>query len=95
MSSSPRRRWFRYGEPWGLFEKLNPKATPWTVLRKALIGGIGASFLFGVLMWFGRNANPVEMKVWMVVFAVISSFVYGLFEWQYSDDELPEDSPRE
>ncbi|MEX2118360.1 MAG: hypothetical protein WD847_02015 [Pirellulales bacterium] len=83
-----RHRWLRYGRPWGLLEKTNPKATLGSVVRHAILWGIVMPLLFGVLMWLG-GADASKIQVWMVVFAVLGTFIGGLVEWQGGDDCEP------
>src|SRR4051794_17071332 len=37
MTRAPKRRWFWFGEPWGLLAKTNPKATTSSILRRAIV----------------------------------------------------------
>ena len=71
----------------GLLEKRNPKATPGSALRHALItGAVGAAvFFFGFKPRF-VEAWPVMLPIWCLLCAGVGA----LWEWQVdhaSDDD--------
>jgi hypothetical protein len=77
-----------------LLEKINPKATWQSVLRRSVACGVvGALLGFAVL---AGDARP-RSDTWVIGFAawiMLCLFVGAVFEWQVPD-ELPEPTDRE
>jgi hypothetical protein len=82
-----KRRWFRYGEPWGLLAKTNPRASWSSVARRALAGAVLGPVAYGAIVYFRRD--PTEyLAIKLTVASVLCAFVYGVCEWQFDEDEL-------
>jgi hypothetical protein len=94
MTTAPNRRWFRFGEPWGFFEKVNQDATAWTVTLHAILGATFGAVLYGILVYFGGwslNFWPLKLAAFCSWFA----FLYGLSHWQVGNDAIvPPDNER-
>ena len=81
MSEAPKRRWFHYGEPWGLLAKNNPEATGWSVARRAAIFGVTYPWLYAAYIYFRQESMgdwPLKIAVCIVGFAALGA----LAEWQ-------------
>jgi hypothetical protein len=66
----------------GLLDKINRKATPGSVLRRALASGaIGAAF-FVLFKPAVREAWPVLLPLWVLLCAAVGA----LAEWQVPED---------
>ena len=50
--TAPNRRWFRYGEPWGLFAKTNPAATPASTMRHTIAYGLVGVAIYFAMCYF-------------------------------------------
>jgi hypothetical protein len=79
-----KRRWFRYGEPWGLLEKTNPSATWSSVARRALAGAVLGPTAYGAVIYFRRD--PTEyLAIKLILSSVLCAFVTGVIDWQIDD----------
>ncbi len=81
MTPAPQRRWFHYGEPWGLWVKDNPKATRCSVTRRAAIFGVTYPWLYAALIYSRQEPTPdwpLKIAVCIVGFAALGA----LAEWQ-------------
>jgi dipeptide/tripeptide permease len=73
--------------PMGLLDKLNPKATPKTVIKRSLMAAlIGAAF-FLLFKPSVREAWPIVLPIWVLLCAAIGA----LAEWQVSDTKDDDD----
>jgi hypothetical protein len=82
-----KRRWFRYGEPWGLFERTNPRATWPSLARRALAGAVLGPTAYGAVIFFRRD--PTEyLAIKLILSSVLCAFVAGVYEWQVDVDDL-------
>jgi hypothetical protein len=85
--TAPNRRWFRHGEPWGLLAKANSSATPWSVVRRAILFGVTFPWVYAAIIYF-RN-EPTPNWPWKLVGCTLVCMGVGaLSEWQR--DVLPE-----
>ena len=79
-------RWFRYGEPWGLLSKANPRATAWTVFRHAVICATAGAIIYGLVIYYRDEPTPywhLKIGAW----SIGCFFIGALWEWQVRDDE--------
>ena len=85
----PRRRWFHYGEPWGLFAKVNPQATRWGVVWRAVTTALAGDVLYGLVIYF--RAEPTSnLPLKLGICTILMSCFGALCEWQVvlDDDEM-------
>ena len=94
LANMRRRRWLRYGEPWGLLAKTNSKATRRSVITHAFLAGVIFPAIYGVLMWAGlvrdfwTGHDKKIQAVLLLGFVVFSAFIGGLSEWQVEVDDI-------
>lgn len=81
-----RRRWFRYGKPWGLLAKANPKATTASVIFHALLWATVGPILYAVAMYF-RQTSTDHWAAKLAICALLFALVGGLMEWQIDDSD--------
>jgi 4-hydroxybenzoate polyprenyltransferase len=83
MEEKKHSRWF-LGEPWGLLEKTNPRATSWTLLKNAVLGAVTGGALYGAVIFFRHEPTPhwlAKLCAWALGVAMIAA----LSEWQVGD----------
>jgi hypothetical protein len=81
MTPSPNRRWFRFGEPWGLLAKANAKATPSSIVKRAILYGITYPWIYAALIYFRQEATagwPLKITLCVAAFMALGA----LAEWQ-------------
>jgi hypothetical protein len=86
MNGRSKYRWYSYGQPWGFFEKTNPKATPRSMARRALLYGVTYPWFFAGVMYL-RDEPVSYWPVWLAGFAVLSMAFGALCEWQAVDQD--------
>ncbi len=72
----PKRRWFKFGEPWGLLAKTNPKATTSSALRRAIVVAATAAGLYGILIYFRAESTPswqIKISLWSLACGLIGA----------------------
>jgi hypothetical protein len=79
-----RRRWFHYGEPWGLLAKVNRKATISSVAWHALQQAIFGLLLCGIAVYLGFMTTEFLIAK-LLVSSLLLAFIGGLMEWQIGD----------
>ena len=83
----PRRRWFQFGEPWGLLAKTNPRASWLSVARHAITGAVFGPIAYGTLIYFGGlSTKYLEAK--LIVCSLLVGFSAALCEWQINRDDV-------
>lgn len=72
----------------GLLSKANPKATARSVIIHSLFWGVIGLVLWFISIEYQWPYPEVAIAGWrsLVGFVLVSSFLGGLSEWQYSDD---------
>jgi hypothetical protein len=78
---APKRRWFRYGEPWGLLARDNPSATWKSVARRALLFGVTYPWLYAVVIYFRDEPTP-HWPAKLAACAIGFMAIGALAEWQ-------------
>ncbi len=89
-SPAPKRRWFRYGEPWGLLAKTNPHATRGSVARHGIAwAAVGAMIYWGFVYFKDWSTDHWLAK--SLSLAIFLGLIGVLTEWQIddSDDDDP------
>jgi hypothetical protein len=81
-----KRRWFQFGEPWGLLAKTNPRASFRSVLRQAFVGAIIGPVLFGCVTYF-RGLSTDYLAIKLSLCSLSFAFIAGLCEWQIDDSD--------
>jgi hypothetical protein len=76
-----RRRWFQFGESWGLLANGNPRATGWSVLWHSAAGAVVVPAVLGAISYLRRGPTE-DLPVWLAVFSILGAFVAGVMEWQ-------------
>lgn len=82
--TASKRRWFHYGQPWGLLQKTNPTATlKSAAIHAAVYGMLGAAAWLAIKYWRFPGT-----PLWTVTLgALAGGFLGGLIEWQINDTE--------
>jgi hypothetical protein len=83
----PCRRWFRFGEPWGLLAKTNPRASWSSVVRRAIKGAVVGPAIYGALIYL-RGLPTEYLCAKLVVCSLLFAFIAGVVEWQVDEGEV-------
>jgi len=83
----PRRRWSKFGGPWGLLAKTNPRASWSSVVRHAIAGAVFGPTAYGALIYF-RGLLTEYLGAKLVVSSLLFAFVAGVVEWQVDEEEV-------
>jgi hypothetical protein len=93
--TTPKRRWFQYGEPWGFFAKTNRSATRASVVRQCVVGAFMGTAGYWMMVYF-RDWSVSNWLAKSIFFAVFFGLIAALYEWQIDDsfdDDMPNDPP--